>query len=59
MQTAMTWWCNLIGVTDPASIQIAVGIASVGAAIFVLYLANVIRGFILSLIITVVRDWSS
>jgi hypothetical protein len=26
MQTAATWWCNLIGITDLNSVNIAVGI---------------------------------
>jgi hypothetical protein len=29
MGTFINWWCNLIGVTDPVSIQIAGGLIAV------------------------------
>jgi len=34
MQMFITWWCGLIGISDPAAIQAATGFAAV-AALFV------------------------
>ncbi len=33
MQRAVTWWCNLIGVTDLSAIQTATGIIAAAMAI--------------------------
>jgi hypothetical protein len=59
MQAAITWWCNIIGVTDPTSIQIASGVVSGGAALFVAYVALLTVMAIFSLIWAAVRDYSS
>lgn len=43
MQQLITWWCHLIGITDEAAIQMAVGIVGgsslVLVVLVVLYLA--------------------
>jgi hypothetical protein len=33
MQNVVRWWCELLGVTDPAAVQVAVGVVSAGALI--------------------------
>ena len=37
VQTFVEWWCALIGVSDPASIQMATGIFSGTALIVIIY----------------------
>lgn len=36
MEKAVAWWCNLIGINDPAAIQIATGISAVLLALALL-----------------------
>jgi hypothetical protein len=59
MQAIIARWCDLIGVTNEASIQVATGVVSGGAALFVAYAAFVIVGTILGYIGGVIRDFSS
>jgi hypothetical protein len=59
MQAAISWWCNLIGVTDPTSVQIAAVVVSGGAALFVAYVALLIVMVIVNLIWAAMRDYSS
>ena len=59
MQAIMARWCDLIGVTNEGSIQVAIGVISGGAALFVAYAAFVIVGTILGYIGGVIRDFSS
>jgi hypothetical protein len=56
MQTAIALWCNLIGVTDPTSIQIATGVAGGGTALLVTWIAFVAMLAILKSIGVVMRD---
>ena len=49
MQAIIARWCDLIGVTNEASIQVATGVVSGGAALFVAYAAFVI----------VVQSWAT
>jgi hypothetical protein len=44
MQAIIVRWCDLIGVTNEGSIQVATGVVSGGAALFVAYAAFVIVG---------------
>ena len=44
MQAIIARWCDLIGVTNEGSIQVATGVVSGGAALFVAYAAFVIVG---------------
>lgn len=37
MQRLVEWWCNLIGIVDPVSVQIAGGIIA-GAILYFLFL---------------------
>lgn len=37
MTGLIQWWCHLIGITDAGSIQIAIGIAGGGSALFVAF----------------------
>ena len=39
MQKVMTWWCGIIGVTDPVSIQMATGAAAALSLLFVVFLS--------------------
>jgi len=39
MQAIIVRWCDLIGVTNEGSIQVATGVVSGGAALFVAYAA--------------------
>jgi hypothetical protein len=59
MQAIIVRWCDLIGVTNEGSIQVATGIVSGGAALFVAYAAFVIVGTVLGYIGGVIRDFSS
>jgi hypothetical protein len=60
MQAIIVQWCDLIGVTSEGSIQVATGVVSGGAALFVAYAAFVIVvGTILGYIGGVIRDFSS
>jgi hypothetical protein len=59
MQAIMARWCDLIGVTNEGSIQVAIGVVSGGAALFVAYAAFVIAGTVLGYIGGVIRDFSS
>jgi hypothetical protein len=59
MQAIIARWCDLIGVTNEGSIQVATGVVSGGAALFVAYAAFVIVGTILGYIGGVIRDISS
>jgi len=59
MQAIIIRWCDLIGVTNEGSIQVATGVVSGGAALFVAYTAFVIVGTILGYIGGVIRDFSS
>ena len=36
MQNAIAWWCNLIGVSDPAAIQVAVGVVAGGIVMMII-----------------------
>jgi len=47
MQAIIVRWCDLIGVTNEGSIQVAIGVVSGGAALFVAYAAFVIVGTVL------------
>jgi hypothetical protein len=58
MQPIIVRWCDLIGVTNEGSIQVATGVVSGGAALFVAYAAFVIVGTILGYIGGVIRDFS-
>ena len=49
MQAIIVRWCDLIGVTNQGSIQVATGAVSGAAALFVVYAAFVIVGTILGL----------
>jgi hypothetical protein len=31
------WWCHLVGISDPGSVQIAVGIVGGGSALAIIY----------------------
>jgi hypothetical protein len=59
MQAIIARWCDLIGVTNEGSIQVATGVVSGGAALFVAYAALVIVGAILGYIGGAIRDFSS
>jgi hypothetical protein len=59
MQAIIVRWCDLIGVTNEGSIQVAIGVVSGGAALFVAYAAFVIAGTVLGYIGGVIRDFSS
>jgi hypothetical protein len=59
MQAIIVRWCDLISVTNEGSIQVATGVVSGGAALFVAYAAFVIVGTILGYIGGVIRDFSS
>jgi hypothetical protein len=59
MQAIIARWCDLIGVTNEGSIQVATGVVSGGAALFVAYAAFVIVGTILGYIGGVIRDFES
>jgi hypothetical protein len=50
MQGLVKWWCDLIGVTDSTSIQIATGIVSAAAALVICWLAMMV-------VIRVVGGW--
>jgi hypothetical protein len=50
MQGLVAWWCNLIGVTDSTSIQIATGIVSAATALVICWLAIMV-------VIRVVGAW--
>ena len=39
MQKVMTWWCGIIGVTDPVSLQMATGAAAALSLLFVVFLS--------------------
>jgi hypothetical protein len=49
MQSAVVWWCGLVGVTDPASIQVAVGVVAGGSLIVIVY---AVTGIVLGLLAT-------
>jgi hypothetical protein len=37
IQEYVNWWCNLLGVVDPASVQIASGIVAGGSLLLVAF----------------------
>lgn len=55
MQDFVNWWCNLIGVTDPTSIQIAAGVISGGIALFIGYIALLVAYVVVSLVPAAIR----
>ena len=59
MQAIIARWCDLIGVTNEGSIQVATGVVSGGAALFVAYATFAIVGTILGYIGGVIHDFSS
>ncbi|MEZ5901668.1 MAG: hypothetical protein R3D51_19485 [Hyphomicrobiaceae bacterium] len=50
MQGWVKWWCDLIGVTDPGSIQIATGIMAGGTGLLAAYIAWLLVVFALGLL---------
>ena len=36
MEKLVTWWCHLIGITDPQAIQFAIGNVGAGTFLFIL-----------------------
>jgi hypothetical protein len=54
MQKAVTWWCDLIGVTDPLAIQIAIGVEATSLLLAIM----AIWGIVASLVNATRRPWS-
>ena len=53
MSRFVDWWCALIGITDPLSVQVAVGMA--GA--ITLYLAVYTLWYVFWWVFAVTSDW--
>jgi hypothetical protein len=48
--TFVTWWCQLIGITSEAAIQVAVGVVGAGFLLGAIYLvAGVVLGLLFSI----------
>jgi hypothetical protein len=47
MQALIAWWCGLIGVSDPLSIQVATGFASSSVLLGAVYM---VLAFMISLL---------
>ena len=54
MSRFVDWWCALIGITDPLSVQVAVGMAG---AITLFYLAVYTLWYVFWWVFAVTSDW--
>lgn len=42
MQTAVEWWCHLIGITDAQSVSVATGVVGGGFALYAMFIVYVL-----------------
>jgi hypothetical protein len=50
MEAFVRWWCHLIGITNDAAVQIAVGVVGAGLLLGAIYIAlDVIVGIVVML----------
>ena len=49
MEWLIRWWCDLIGITDPVAIQVAVGVSGVAALIIVILIAFAIAAAVIAI----------